>query len=141
MVLLGLVINKNISFNIISSKLANICLLESWYFTLGSYPFMANFFYYYYKASSKKRNLQKDRIFSNTFRFSDGLCTSNNDEFVSNYWSDLWVILLVSCLIKEMSFSFLWIAYPIWIAIYHLKYFMLLSAWKSAYYQDNNRLD
>ena len=101
----------------------------------------------------KKRNLQKTRNFSNTVRLiDDDLRSFNKDEFENNYnniypkeleleresadpckasFLDLSIEkstignLPLSFLIKEMSFLFISIAYPIWTAIHHRKYFIL----------------
>ena len=93
-----------INFSKTSLKLAINYLLDNCYFTLGTMcfrqligipmgsdpaPFMANLFLYYFEnkwlQDTKKRDLQKARMFSNTFRFIDDLCALNDKgEFERN---------------------------------------------------------
>ena len=90
------------TFDKISLKVATNYLLDACYFILGSFPqliripigsdpihFIANLFFYNYERKwlfqTKKRNLRKASIFPNIFRFTNGLCTFNNDEFENNY--------------------------------------------------------
>ena len=95
----------NVTFDKPSLKLAINYLLDNCYFNLGNMsfrqvigipmgsdpaPFMANLFLYFYEnkwlLELKKKDLHKARLFSNTFRFIDDLCTINdNNEFERNY--------------------------------------------------------
>ena len=54
------------------------------------YGKLENLYLYYCERkwllqTKKKQDMRKVRIISNIFRFIDGLCTFNNDEFESNY--------------------------------------------------------
>ena len=96
--------------------------------------FMVNLFLYCYDRKyllqTKKRNMRKVRIFSNIFRFINDLCKFSNNEFerAEGKWGSLkslvfgpskrspwqiWQDLQLSCLIKEIPFSFLLITCPI----------------------------
>jgi len=95
----------NVTFNKTSLKLAINYLLDNCFFTMGTMcfrqligipmgsdpaPFMANLFLHHFEKkwlhNTKKRDLQKARMFSNTFRFIDDLCALNdNNEFENNF--------------------------------------------------------
>ena len=98
----------------------------------------------------KKQDLQKSAVFSNILRLIDDLCIFSIMILMS--WTSgrkikvlvkprfgtfplkyLIEHLLLSCLITDMPFLFTSTTNTIWIAIYHLKYFMLQSVLKFMY--------
>ena len=117
--------------------------------------FMAKLFLYYCEKKclllTKKRDLRNARTFSNIFRFIDDLYTFNDNKFENNY-KDIypddieiqkenenpciaWILDLlaevrdrkftIELFNETDTFPIISIACPIWIAIYHLKHFML----------------